>query len=211
MSNQKTVTIIPARGGSKGIHRKNLVDINGKPMLYYTITASLLSLVDETWVSSEDQEILAVAKDIGALTLERPSSLASDTASSESVLFHFTEHVAFDKLIFLQATSPLTEAEDINRAIEMLEEYDSVLSVATLTQFVWINGHPNYDIQNRKRRQETEETYLETGGLFATTRENLLKYKNRIGGRIGFLKVPRLRSFDVDTYDDLDVIRRLIR
>ena len=210
MGSPKVVSIIPARGGSKGIPRKNLSDVNGKPLIYYVINASLNSQIDETWVSSEDSEILRVATEFGASVLERPDELATDQASSESVLLHFAEHVEFDRLVFLQATCPLTIPEDINVAIKMMDEYDSVLSVAEITPFFWQNGRPNYDINNRKRRQEIGETYLETGALFATTRDNLLKHRNRIGGRIGFLKVTRLRAFDIDTYDDLEVVRKLI-
>jgi N-acylneuraminate cytidylyltransferase len=211
MHNAKAVSIIPARGGSKGIPRKNLVDVNGKPLIAYTIEASVASNVQETWVSSEDDEILATAERYGAKALRRPGEFATDTASSESVLLHFAEHVDFDVLVFLQATSPLVIADDINRSVDLLNEYDSVLSVTEFTQFVWINGAPNYDINNRKRRQDSEPAYLETGSLFATTRTALLESKNRLSGRIGYCVVPKIRAFDVDSYDDLQLVRYLIR
>jgi len=206
----RAVTVIPARGGSKGIPRKNLVDLNGQPLIYYAITASLASGVDETWVSSEDEEILEVAASLGACTLRRPDELATDTASSESALLHFAEHVDFDRLVFLQATAPLVLAEDIDRAVALLDEYDSVLSVAEFTQFVWIDGVPNYDINHRRRRQDSAPAYLETGSLFATTREALLRSRNRLSGRIGYCVVPKLRSYDVDSEDDLEVARHLV-
>jgi len=206
----KIVTLIPARGGSKGIPRKNLIDIHGKPLIYYTIKAARDSNVDEVWVSSEDEEILEVAKAHGAKTIKRPAALATDTATSESVLLHFAENVDFDIIVFLQATSPMTTAEDINKAIEMMDTHDSVLTVSELTQFIWFDKKPSYDLSNRKRRQECEKTYLETGALFATKRENLLKSKNRLSGNIGFCMVPKLRSFDIDSYEDLEVIKRLL-
>lgn len=207
----KIVSIIPARGGSKGIPRKNLVDLAGKPLIYYTIKASLESNVDETWVSSEDSEILAVSQQFGARVLKRPAQLATDTASSESVLLHFAEHIDFDILVFLQATSPLTVPEDINRSIEMLRDYDSVITVSRLTQFVWTNGEPNYNIYDRRRRQDADTTYVETGALFAATRKMLIETKTRISGRIGFCRVPRIRSFDIDSYEDLELLRMLMQ
>jgi N-acylneuraminate cytidylyltransferase len=207
----KRVSIIPARGGSKGIPRKNLVDLNGQPLIAYAIQASLASSVDETWVSSDDDEILAVSERFGARGLLRPAELAMDTSTSESALLHFAEHVEFEEMVFIQATSPMIIADDIDRALELLNEYDSVLSVTEFTQFVWIDGAPNYDINNRKRRQDSAPAYMETGSLFATTRQALLTSKNRLSGRIGYCIVPKIRSFDVDSPDDLDVVRYLMK
>jgi N-acylneuraminate cytidylyltransferase len=206
----KIVSVIPARGGSKEIPRKNLVKINGHPLISYTIKASLKSNVNETWVSSDDNEILDVASSYGAHVLKRPAEYATDTAASEEALLHFADNVDFDILVFMQATSPLTSAEDINKGIELMSVYDSVISVSELTQFVWSGSTPSYDLDNRKRRQDNQKTYLETGAFFITSRNALLKSKNRISGNIGFTKVPKLHSFDIDTYDDLEVIKRLM-
>ena len=167
--------------------------------------------VDETWVSSEDNEILNVSEKYNARIIERPNNLASDTATSESVLLHFAQNVDFNILVFIQATSPLISFTDINNGIRLMKKYDSVLSVTGLTQFIWSDGKPNYDINNRKRRQETSDTFLETGSFFITTRDNLLKSKNRISGNIGFCEIPRIRSFDIDTYDDLNIVRKLMK
>ena len=207
----RVVALIPARGGSKGIPRKNLVDVNGHPLLAYAVRAAVASGVDETWVSSEDDEILATAERYGARALRRPAELATDTASSESALLHFAESVDFDRLVFIQATSPLILPEDIDRAVALLDEYDSVLSVSHFSQFVWIDGKPNYDLQQRRRRQDSPPAFLETGSLFATSRKALLASRNRLSGRIGYCIVPKLRSFDVDTEEDLSVVRELLK
>ncbi len=207
---RRAVTIIPARGGSKGIPRKNLADVCGRPLIAYAIEASLGSRVAETWVSSEDDEILEVAASLGARAIRRPPELATDDATSESVLLHFAGHVPFDDLVFLQATSPMVTAGDIDRALDLLGEYDSVLSVAEFTQFVWQDGRPNYDIDNRRRRQDSSPAFLETGSLFATTREALLRSRNRLSGRIGYCVVPKIRSFDVDSEEDLEVVRHIM-
>ena len=206
----KIVTIIPARGGSKGIPKKNLVDINGKPLIYYTIKASLESNVDETWVSSEDDKILEVAKKNGAKVIKRPNTLSTDIASSESVLLHFAQEVDFDVLVFLQATSPMTKALDINNSMEMMREFDSVLSVCKQHISLWCNGQPSYDMNNRKRRQDSQGVYVETGAIYITSRERLLKSRVRVSGRIGFYVIPKSRSFELDSVEDLEIIRKLM-
>jgi CMP-N,N'-diacetyllegionaminic acid synthase len=206
----KVVTIIPARGGSKGIPRKNLITLRGKPLISYAISASIASNVHETWVSSEDNEILSVASAAGAKTIRRPDELATDTASSEGVLLHFAAQVDFDILVFLQATSPLIIPEDINRGLLLMQKYDSIVSVTENNQFTWTGGIPNYDPYNRKRRQELEQSYLETGSMFITKKSALISSENRISGQVGLLEVPRNRSFDIDTYDDLEIIKALI-
>lgn len=206
----RTVTVIPARGGSKEIPRKNLVDVAGEPLIAHAIRASRASRVDETWVSSDDDEILAVAERCGARGLKRPAELATDTASSELALLHFAEHVPFDRLLFIQATAPLVAAADLDRALDMLAEHDAVLSVTPFSHFLWTDGRPSYDIDRRPRRQELPPTYVETGSFFATTREALLRSRNRLSGRIGLCVVSRLRSIDIDGQDDLELVRALL-
>ena len=154
------VSIIPARGGSKGIPRKNLIKINDKPLIYYTITASINSkYIDETWVSSEDKEILDYSKSIGANTILRPLELAMDNSPSEPSLLHFSEQCNFDQLVFIQATSPLIEAEDLDKGLEIAQTCDSVVSVCDLTQSIWNDNGPTYDLNNRKRRQDSEKRF----------------------------------------------------
>jgi len=206
----KIVTIIPARGGSKGIPRKNIIDINGKPLISYAISSSIKSNVHETWVSSEDDEIKKISIQYGAKVLHRPHALSKDTSSSESALLHFSENVDFDILVFLQATVPMTIHQDINKGILMMDDFDSVMTVTENCQFVWNGNVPEYDIFNRPRRQECQQSYLETGAIYITTKKRLHETRNRISGRIGFLTVPKMRSVDIDTIDDLEVVRKLL-
>jgi len=206
----RVVALIPARGGSKGIPRKNLVKLGGVPLVARSIRASLRSRVDETWLSTEDAEIARVAEAAGARVLFRPAELAVDDTSTEAVMIHFTEHVQFESLVLLQCTCPFTTPEDIDTAIAMLEDYDSVFTVTRVHQFVWSQGTANYDPRYRPRRQEAPVTYLETGGLYAVTRETLLRERCRIGGRIGFLEVPRSRSIDIDSPEDLRIAAAIL-
>ncbi len=206
----KVVSLIPARKGSKGIPNKNLVDLCGKPLIYYSINASKQSYVEETWVSSDSEEILEISKNFGAKTLKRPLELSDDNATSESVLLHFAKNVDFDILVFIQCTSPLIEFNDINEGIKKMKKFDSVVSVCETNQMFWDSNGPLYDLNNRTRRQEGIKRYLETGSFFITTKKNLLKFNNRLSGNIGFVEIPKLRSFDIDCYEDLKIVKILI-
>ena len=180
-----------------------MINLSGKPLIHYAIKASKQSIVEETWVSSDSEEILNVSKNLGAKTIKRPKELARDESSSESVLIHFSENVEFDILVFIQCTSPFIKFQDINEGIKKMKEYDSVISVCETHQMFWSADGPLYDINNRLRRQSGSKRYLETGSFFITSKKNLLKSKNRISGNIGFVEIPKYRSIDIDTADDL--------
>ncbi|MBT4207264.1 acylneuraminate cytidylyltransferase family protein [Candidatus Woesearchaeota archaeon] len=208
----KIISVIPARGGSKGIPLKNLVDIKGKPLIYYSIQSSLKSNVDETWVSTDSVRISNIAGGLGARVQMRPDEIATDTSPSEETLLHFTENNDFDIMVFIQATSPLIKSTDINKGLEMMDEYDSVFSVY---REHWIprwslKVESEWDIYNRPMRQQVEEHYVENGAFYITTRKRLLDSKLRYSGRIGAVEMPLERSFQVDTYDDLSLIKKLI-
>ena len=206
----KIVSLIPARKGSKGIKNKNLVDLCGNPLIYYSIHASKNSLVQETWVSSDSDEILNVSKNLGAQTIKRPSQFSSDDASSESALIHFAEQINFDILVFIQCTVPLIKSKDINEGIEKMRVFDSIVSVSETHQMFWDSNGPLYDINNRSRRQNSIKKYIETGSFFITSKEKLLKSKNRLSGNIGFVEIPKHRSFDIDDHNDLKIVKTII-
>ena len=211
MKTVKTVTLIPARGGSKGIPKKNIVDVDGKPLLAYAIEASINSYVSETWVSTEDNEVAEIATSYGAKVIKRPVEIATDNATSESALLHFAKEIRnFDILVFIQATCPFIEPADINKAVILMKKYDSVISVSKFDQLLWCRSKAMYDINNRRSRQLREQTYVETGSMFVTTRKNLFKSKNRISGKVGFVEVPKWRSIDIDTFEDLDLARKIM-
>ena len=206
----KIVSLIPAREGSKGIPNKNLINLSGKPLINYAIEASKKSLVNETWVSSDSDEILNISKRFGAKTIKRPLKFANDVASSESALLHFAENVDFEILVFIQCTVPLIKPQDINQGLEKMKKFDSIVSISETSQMFWDDNGPLYDINNRTRRQDGIKRYIETGSFFITSKENLLKFKNRLSGNIGFVKIPKYRSFDIDDYDDLKIVETLI-
>jgi len=212
------VAIIPARGGSKGIPRKNLVDIRGKPLLAWSIIQALNSVeIDSVWVTSEDEEILAVAKAYGAQIIKRPLEISGDDASSESAWLHALEiierqKVVVDLVVAMQATSPIRESLDLDAGIRMLRKqgYDSILSVTEVDDFfTWrmgVDGEAeslNYDYRDRKRRQQIGKQYLENGSFYVFRPQILRKDNNRLGGRIGLFPMNRHKMFQIDNPEDV--------
>lgn len=213
---QKIVAVILARGGSKGVPRKNLMKIGGVPIVARSVLAAQSApSVNEVYVSTDDQEIASIAKEYGAKIVNRPAEFATDTASSEAALIHFAGEVVADVYVFLQCTSPFTTGEDIEGAIAKYNEegVDSVLSVTEdhgcflCGGFTWDEegNSLNYDYQNRPRRQDMKVTYRENGAIYVMGREGLFKYQNRLHGKVGIYFIPRLRSFEIDEKEDFSL------
>jgi len=212
----KVVSLILARGGSKGILGKNIVDVNGLPLLSYTIKASQESTIEETWVSTDCNNIKNIAQSLGANIIDRPDELAQDTSQSEEALLHFAEYTDFDVLVFIQPTSPLLQPKYINQGIDLLLNNNKFDSVCTVYKEHWLprwdpEGHPiGWNINKRPRRQDKSELYVENGAFYITTKKNLLKSKLRYSGKIGFIEMKFSESFQVDTMDDLELIKKII-
>ncbi|KFM20092.1 N-acylneuraminate cytidylyltransferase protein [Marine Group I thaumarchaeote SCGC AAA799-P11] len=222
----KILAIIPARGGSKEIPRKNLFPVNGKPLLYYTVSACLNStLVNRTIVSTDDSEIANVAKNLNAEVVKRPKKLSGDSTSVEPVLKHVLnflkdkENYVPDVIILPQNTSPLRTSQHIDEALSLLikKNFDSVLSGYPYHIFVWnkinqstIKPH-SYDPQNRLNRQDTFEQILENGAIYATKTSAFKKSNCRISGKIGFYEMPTELSHNIDTLDDLKKAEKILQ
>jgi len=206
-------TIILARGGSKGIPKKNIIDINGKPLIQYTIEAAKASKAKDIYISTDCSAIMLEAIKHKANVIMRPSNISGDNSKSEDALLHFANTVAFNVLVFIQPTSPLLLPEDINKGIDMMEEYDSVFS-AYKEHWIprWnIDGTPdNWDINNRPMRQDVQEKWVENGAIYITKTECLKKSGLRYSGNIGILEMPVHRSFQIDTIDDLELVKKCL-
>ena len=206
--------VILARGGSKGIPKKNIIDLNGKPLISYTIEAAKNSNVDSFWVSTDCQEIAEVSLEYGAVIVHRPKSISGDKSKSDEALLHFAqEHTDFDILVFIQPTSPLLTAQDINIGIDMMIGYDSVFSAYRehwIPRWNLDDTPDDWDINNRPMRQDKAEKWVENGAFYITTRNQLLSSKLRYSGKIGIAEMPMSRSFQVDTIEDLELIRKLV-
>ena len=207
-------SIILARGGSKGIPKKNLVEVGGKPLLTYAIDAARDSNANDVWVSTDDKDIMAAAAENGAKVIVRPNDISQDDSKSDEALVHFAKAIDFDVLVFIQPTSPLLESGDVNKGLELMNDYDSVFS-AYKEHWVprWsLEVSPlGWNINNRPMRQDKEEVWVENGAFYITTREQLLNSKLRYGGKVGVVEMPLSRSFQIDTYDDLNLINKILK
>jgi len=226
MEDDKTVAVIPARGGSKGLPGKNVMDFCGKPLLAWSILqARQTAAVDGVYVSSDDPEILAVATQYGALPIQRPAELATDVASSEVALLHAVAVIAQRegwepaRIVFLQATSPLREPDDIDRAVGKFisERADALFSAAILDDFcVWAREKDGYrgltfDPAHRGRRQDREPLFLENGSIYVFRPEILRTFNNRIGGVTTIYEMPFWKSYEIDTKDHIEICEYYFR
>ncbi len=221
---KRVLAIIPARGGSKGISKKNVRVLAGKPLLAYSIERALQTpSIHRVVVSTDDSEITDVSIEYGAEVIHRPPGISGDKASSESALLHVLDYLRDkedyepDLVVFLQATSPLRERNDIQKAIETLisKEGDSLFSACLIEGFVWQSKDEkitplNYDPVSRPRRQELKETILEENGSIYIFRPWVLRqFNSRLGGKVVTYAMPRVNSFQLDKPSDLKLFERL--
>lgn len=222
----ETLAIIPARGGSKGIPRKNVRDLAGRPLIGWTIEAARRAQrVRRVVVSTDDDEIAAVATRYGAEVVRRPADLATDLASSEAALLHVLTHLREqegyrpDVVAFLQCTSPLTRPEEIDGTVRLVadEGYDSAVTMVPFHHFVWQESDSermvgvNHDERHRLMRQEREPAYLEVGAVYALDREGFEQAGFRFFGRIGRYLIPARRALEIDEAADWTEAEAAIR
>ena len=218
-----TVAIIPARGGSKGVPRKNLRRVGGIPLVERAVRAAVAaSAVDLVVVSTDDDEIAEVGAAAGARVIRRPAEIAGDTASSESALLHVLDELEaggahVETVVFVQATSPFIPSEGIDEAVRMLrvDGFDSVFSAYETYGFLWRCGDDgeaaaiNHDAAHRPRRQDREPHYLETGAFYAFSAQGFRVAQHRFFGRIGVVEVPERSAVEIDDEQQLAVASAL--
>ena len=217
------VAFIPVRGGSKSIPLKNIKVFCGKPLVYWTIKASVdCEQVNKVFVSTDSQEIKNVVASFGlekVVIIDRSSQTASDTASTESAMLEFAEKHVFDNIVLVQATSPLLTANDLKKGFEVYADdaVDSVLSVVKQKRFCWKYENDgtitasNYDYLNRPRRQDFDGFLVENGAFYITSRENLLKSQCRLSGNIKCVEMPEDTFFEIDEPSDWEIMEGLMK
>jgi len=207
------LVVIPARGGSKGIPRKNLRLLAGKPLLCYSIYTALNSTFNpDVFVSSEDDEILNTAKKVGAKTHKRDKSIADDNTTLDPVIFDCylfaekSQRKKYDLIITLQPTSPLLLSKSLDSAINKMiinQDIDSIIAAKDSTHLSWRKENekfiPNY--KERLNRQYLKPEYTETGA-FLITRSYIISKKNRIGKHVDLVILSNGEEIDIDTYED---------
>ncbi|MGL4339631.1 MAG: cytidylyltransferase domain-containing protein [Rhodoglobus sp.] len=211
----RVVAIIPARGGSKGIRGKNLRTVGGVSLLARAVrTAVAAARIDEVVVSTDSTELAAVARREGVAVVFRPEDLASDTASSEDALLHALDTMdgSADIVVFLQATSPFIDPDDVDAAVQRVAagERDVVFSARRSHAFLWRETEQglrgvNHDESFRQRRQDCEPQFYETGAFYVMRAEGFRAAGFRFFGRIGVALVRELTAIEIDTTDDLQL------
>jgi N-acylneuraminate cytidylyltransferase len=219
----EAVAIIPARGGSKGIARKNLQRVGGVPLVARAVDAARrCPAIDRVVVTTDDADIAAVAAEWGAEIIERPAELSGDQASSEAALLHAIDTLEARKvdvgvLAFLQATSPFIDVDALTAAVQLVRSRrrDSVFSAVETYGFLWEKGlgdaaEPiNHEIDVRPRRQDREPHYLETGGFYVMRAAGFRAAQHRFFGSVGIAEVAPRTAIEIDTPDEMEFARRL--
>ena len=222
--NKTFLAIIPARGGSKRLPRKNILDLCGKPLISWSIEAALKSkYISKVVVSSDDEEILNISSNFGADIIKRPYELANDTATTFDAIKHTIDNLEkYDYIILLQPTSPLRNEKHIDEAIELLEEKqaDAIVSVCEMDHSpLWSNTLPKDGNMNNflrdevlnKRSQDLEKYYRVNGAVYICKTDKLLENKSFfLKDNIFAYIMDRKSSIDIDEEIDFLFAERVI-
>ena len=221
------LAIIPARGGSKRVPRKNLKLINEIPLVGHAINhAKDSKYINEIIVSTDDAEIAEVSQSFGARVIDRPEEYRHDNTimEADNILCQVVQDLEakgekIDIIILLYPTAPLRPVKKIDEAIELIinQQYDSVLSLVPDQGYFWrLNKDSedlkpyNYDPQNRiPRTMHDYKQFKENKAIYACTRDLLINTRCRLGSRIGFVLMDPLESIDIDTHEELELCRVL--
>lgn len=224
----KVLAIIPARGGSKGVPRKNILDINGKPLINYSVEvgveAEKRGIIDKLVVSTDDEEIASVAKEAGAdIPFMRPDYLSNDTAKSVDVMIHAYEYFAsqgveYDTILLLQPTTPLRTVEDVKSALEIYEKTGAKSLISCYREEYicdLVSYHRDGDMAialNEKhnsgvRRQELPDVYVRNGAIYITSVDYMMKEKKVFDEKPAMYVMPKDKSVNIDCMDDVEMLR----
>ena len=224
---RKILSIIPARGGSKGLPRKNLANLCGRPLIAWTIEASLNSTyITKTVVSSDDKDILDVALGCGAEIIKRPDNIASDEATSESLVKHAIDLLGaagdfFDIVILLQPTSPLRNSQDVDEAFEIFFDSGASAMISTsefdnkiLKTFTEGSDGLLKGVSSNKyaftRRQDLPSVYMPNGAIYIINVKSFRKNESFLTSKTLNYIMSKEKSIDVDNLHDLKTIESLI-
>lgn len=221
----KCLAIIPARGGSRGLPRKNVLPLNGLPLIAYSIlSAKETPEIGDIVVTSDNEEILTVARGFGAETVVRPPELSGDVIMPDAALLHALEKYRSwgrpepEWVVFLQPTSPLRFKGSISNAIRKAHSSgaDSLLSVNATHGFLWREtpGGPisfSYDHRARPRRHDAPKDFIENGSLYVMRPDVLRTTKDRFGKKIALYEMSEWEGYQVDTPAEFVWLETLIK
>ncbi|MFA5879151.1 MAG: acylneuraminate cytidylyltransferase family protein [Candidatus Margulisiibacteriota bacterium] len=229
MVSKKILGIILARGGSKGIPKKNIYPLCGKPLIAYSIEASVGSkYISKTVVSSDDDEILSVSKRFGADTIKRPIALAADDSSSASAIKHAIDFLKakgelYDILLLLQPTSPLRNSLDIDNAIMAFLNHSQATSLISVYEpqhspfLAFKETNDGYleslvgDNNQFLRRQDLPKTYFPNGAIYIIFVNDFLDTNLLFTNKTIPFLMNKLKSIDIDTLEDLKEVENIMK
>jgi len=218
------IIVIPARGNSKGIKKKNLINFCSKPLIYWTLLqAKKTKFKNKIYVSSESNEIQKICIKLKVNFIRRPLSLCKDDSSSESAISHVIKNIPekVDNIIFLQATSPLRLPSDIKNAFKLFikSKSDSLMSCHKAEDFcdVWKYNKKKYlpltiDYKNRKPRQLfRDKHFLANGSIYIFKKKILERFNNRLGGKIMLYKMHEWQFFQLDSIEQKKIMELIFK
>jgi N-acylneuraminate cytidylyltransferase len=219
------ICLIPARSDSKSIPHKNIIEVCGKPLIWWALNAANNSNLDKIYVSTDSDKIRDVVESFNfdkVVVIGRTPEVSTDTATTESVMVEFFNHltqkdIKITTLTLIQPTSPLIKSEHINEGLEKMSTYmwDSVVSLVRQYSFQWSNVFndnvsPQYDLSNRPRRQDYGGRLIENGAFYITTANAFTNTKLRVSGNMTFVEMPSYTLYEVDEESDLIIIEKLL-
>lgn len=217
----KNLIVVPARGGSKGIPKKNIYPVLGKPLLEYTLEASLKAHIEgDIVVSTDSEDIAAVVQKFQEIeVVKRPDNLSTDNSTTEVALIHALNYMKevydkeYDCVVTMQPTSPLRKAKTIKKFIEEFEknfeQYDSQLTFTETRSDYWIlnqnNEFKRLFPDEPRRRQDRTPLYIENSCLYITKVEILRKTKSVLGEKIKGFIIDEIEGVDINQYEDIKI------
>ena len=210
------VALIPARGGSTRLPRKNIMLLNKQPLIYWICKSVQDSNIPIGYVSTEDAEIKSTVDGFGfskIKTIDRALSTTTDTATAIDVIDDFSSRVDWSALVLLQAPCPLLKPEHSHGALAAwsVSKYNSIVSVVRQLRFLWDReGDPKYDIRNRPRTQDYPGLLIECGAMYMVKRDAYKQYHNFLGGNIAIYELPDYMYNEIDTEQDLKIVEALM-
>ena len=214
----RIIGFIPARKGSKGLINKNILPLNGKPLISYTIQAAKESNLDDIYVSSDIDLVEKICKNQNIKFVRRPENLAHDNSIMHDTIIDFVNNtkIDFDALMILQPTSPLRDSSDINKSIKIFNKHksDSLVSVCKTPhnfsiekQMVYQNGYLKGGL-NLTNKQNVKESYSRNGAIYITKKNKIYDYL--VGGKILMYEMSYYKSIDIECQEDLDIVNLLM-
>ena len=221
----RVLTIIAARGGSKGLPGKNIRPVGGRPLINWTVEAALAACsVDHVILSTDDDAIAAAASNAGCdVPFRRDAELASDTAASTDVVLDALARVpGYDLFVLLQPTSPLRTAQDIDAAVTLLVESgaDTCVSVTEAVDHPWLTfatddaalllPYVKPPAEASLRRQDLPPAWVLNGAIYVARTANFIEKPGFLGQRTVAYSMPHARSLDIDTLEDFATVERIL-